>query len=64
VPQPDLPRLQSGVERKTLVDELRREDGGRGFDGVVERAPDYANPFLEGSGASSGLVYGKADVSA
>jgi beta-lysine 5,6-aminomutase alpha subunit len=36
----------------------RPADGGRGLDGVIERAPEYFNPaseFLEGAGASAAL---------
>ncbi len=36
----------------------RPADGGRGLDGVIERAPEYFNPaseFLEGAGTSAGL---------
>ncbi|MEI7705748.1 MAG: lysine 5,6-aminomutase subunit alpha, partial [Deltaproteobacteria bacterium] len=28
-------------------DVSRREDGGKGLGGVVERAPGYFNPFLD-----------------
>jgi beta-lysine 5,6-aminomutase alpha subunit len=30
-----------------FADTKRTREGGRGFDGVLERAPDYSNPFLE-----------------
>ena len=29
------------------TDTARTPEGGKGLDGVVEKAPDYFNPFLE-----------------
>jgi beta-lysine 5,6-aminomutase alpha subunit len=39
--------LMAAIEAKTFADVKRSPDGGRGFDGVFERAPDYWNPFAE-----------------
>jgi len=30
-----------------VVERQRTETGGKGLEGVVEKAPDYFNPFLE-----------------
>jgi beta-lysine 5,6-aminomutase alpha subunit len=35
------------IERGWFADTPRRRDGGRGLEGVAERAPGYHNPFLE-----------------
>jgi beta-lysine 5,6-aminomutase alpha subunit len=35
------------IERKTFADVKRSPDGGRGFEGVFERAPSYWNPFAD-----------------
>jgi len=35
------------VARGVFADVKRPETGGRGLEGVVERAPDYTNPLLE-----------------
>jgi beta-lysine 5,6-aminomutase alpha subunit len=37
--------LMESIEAKTFADVSRAPNGGRGFDGVVERSPDYWNPF-------------------
>jgi beta-lysine 5,6-aminomutase alpha subunit len=39
--------LFSAVARGVFADVKRPETGGRGLEGVVERAPDYTNPLLE-----------------
>ncbi len=39
--------LMASIETKTFADVSRTPEGGRGFDGVFERAPDYWNPFEE-----------------
>ncbi len=39
--------LMEAIELKTFADVKRSPDGGRGFDGVFERAPGYWNPFAE-----------------
>ncbi len=39
--------LMASIEAKTFADVSRTAEGGRGFDGVFERAPDYWNPFEE-----------------
>jgi beta-lysine 5,6-aminomutase alpha subunit len=39
--------LFAALEEGIFADTRRRIDGGRGYDGVVRRDPDYANPFLE-----------------
>jgi len=39
--------LMAAIEAKTFADVKRLRDGGRGFDGVFERAPDYWNPFAD-----------------
>ena len=31
----------------------RTETGGKGLDGVLEKAPDYFNPFLESDGGTN-----------
>jgi beta-lysine 5,6-aminomutase alpha subunit len=37
--------LMHAIEARVFADVSRPPDGGRGFDGVFERAPDYWNPF-------------------
>jgi beta-lysine 5,6-aminomutase alpha subunit len=39
--------LFSAIAKARFGDISRAEDGGKGLGGVVERAPDYFNPFLE-----------------
>ena len=39
--------LFAALAQGVFADTRRTIDGGRGYEGVVERAPDYANPFLE-----------------
>ncbi len=39
--------LMAAIDAKTFADVKRSPDGGRGFDGVFERAADYWNPFAE-----------------
>ena len=39
--------LMASIEAKAFADVSRPPDGGRGFDGVFERAADYFNPFEE-----------------
>lgn len=37
--------LMAAIDAATFADVKRSPDGGRGFDGVFERAADYVNPF-------------------
>jgi beta-lysine 5,6-aminomutase alpha subunit len=37
--------LMASIEAKTFADVSRTPQGGRGYDGVIERSPDYWNPF-------------------
>jgi beta-lysine 5,6-aminomutase alpha subunit len=37
--------LMHAIDAATFADVKRSPDGGRGFDGVFERASDYVNPF-------------------
>ena len=39
--------LTSAIGRARFGDVARTETGGKGLDGVVEKAPDYFNPFLD-----------------
>ncbi|HZY95915.1 MAG TPA: lysine 5,6-aminomutase subunit alpha [Candidatus Cybelea sp.] len=39
--------LMNAIESATFADVSRAPEGGRGFDGVFERAPEYFNPFEE-----------------
>jgi beta-lysine 5,6-aminomutase alpha subunit len=39
--------LFAAIERAEFADTSRSPDGGHGLDGVIERAEDYFNPFLE-----------------
>ncbi|MFT3915886.1 MAG: lysine 5,6-aminomutase subunit alpha [Anaeromyxobacteraceae bacterium] len=39
--------LMQAIGNARFGDVSRREDGGKGLAGVVERGPDYFNPFLE-----------------
>ena len=39
--------LVAAIGRGRFGDVKRTETGGKGLDGVVEKAPDYFNPFLE-----------------
>lgn len=47
--------LMKAIENGTFADVRRSPDGGRGLDGVFEKAPDYWNPFEEAlkSGAAA-----------
>lgn len=39
--------LFKAIEQKAFAEVSRKESGGKGADGVIERAPDYLNPFFE-----------------
>jgi beta-lysine 5,6-aminomutase alpha subunit len=39
--------MMTAISKARFGDTARTEDGGKGLDGVVPRAPDYFNPFLE-----------------
>jgi beta-lysine 5,6-aminomutase alpha subunit len=39
--------LMRAIAKARFGDIARKEDGGKGLEGVVERAPSYFNPFLE-----------------
>ena len=39
--------MMAAIGKARFGDTARTETGGKGLDGVVERAPDYFNPFLE-----------------
>jgi beta-lysine 5,6-aminomutase alpha subunit len=39
--------LMASIGEGRFGDVKRTEEGGKGLSGVVERAPDYFNPFLE-----------------
>lgn len=39
--------LFAAIGKARFGDVARREDGGKGLDGVVARAPDYFNPLLD-----------------
>jgi beta-lysine 5,6-aminomutase alpha subunit len=39
--------LMAAIEAALFADVSRAPEGGRGFDGVFERAADYWNPFEE-----------------
>jgi beta-lysine 5,6-aminomutase alpha subunit len=39
--------LMKAIGRARFGDVARAEDGGKGLSGVLEREPDYFNPFLE-----------------
>jgi len=39
--------LMESIEGKTFADVSRSPDGGRGADGVFEKAPNYWNPFAD-----------------
>jgi beta-lysine 5,6-aminomutase alpha subunit len=39
--------LMRAIEDGTFADVKRARDGGRGYDGVFAKAPDYWNPFAE-----------------
>ncbi len=39
--------LFKAIDERAFAEVSRRLDGGKGHDGVVERAPDYLNPFFE-----------------
>ncbi|GEJ57157.1 lysine 5,6-aminomutase subunit alpha TIM-barrel domain-containing protein [Anaeromyxobacter diazotrophicus] len=39
--------LMKAIGQARFGDVARREDGGKGLSGVVERAPGYLNPFLD-----------------
>lgn len=38
--------LFKAIEEKAFAEVKRTETGGKGYDGVIERAPDYLNPFF------------------
>ena len=39
--------LMRSIEQAVFADVSRSPEGGRGFEGVFERAPEYYNPFEE-----------------
>ncbi|MBV8600046.1 MAG: D-lysine 5,6-aminomutase subunit alpha [Candidatus Eremiobacteraeota bacterium] len=39
--------LEAAIEQRFFADVSRSPQGGRGYEGVFERAPDYYNPFEE-----------------
>jgi len=39
--------LMESIEGKVFADVARSPNGGRGFDGVFEKAADYWNPFAD-----------------
>src|SRR5207244_5949276 len=39
--------MMAAIGKARFGDTARTETGGKGLDGVFERAPDYFNPFLE-----------------
>jgi beta-lysine 5,6-aminomutase alpha subunit len=39
--------LMGAIENALFADVSRSPEGGRGFEGVFEKAPDYWNPFEE-----------------
>jgi beta-lysine 5,6-aminomutase alpha subunit len=39
--------LFKAIEEKAFAEVKRTETGGKGYDGVLERSPDYLNPFFE-----------------
>jgi beta-lysine 5,6-aminomutase alpha subunit len=45
--------LMHAIEAGVFADVSRSPDGGRGFDGVFERAADYWNPFEEELGSNA-----------
>ncbi|HET7815520.1 MAG TPA: lysine 5,6-aminomutase subunit alpha [Candidatus Baltobacteraceae bacterium] len=46
--------MMNAIEAGVFADVKRPPEGGRGFDGVFERAPDYWNPFEEALRPSAG----------
>ncbi len=47
--------LMHAIEAAAFADVSRAPDGGRGFEGVFERASDYANPFEDALAAGGAL---------
>ena len=47
--------MMESIEGKAFADVSRPPDGGRGFDGVFARGPEYWNPFEEALRAELGL---------
>lgn len=39
--------LFKAIEERAFANVTRKEDGGKGLDGVIERHPEYLNPFFE-----------------
>ena len=39
--------LFKAIEERAFAEVSRREDGGKGHDGVLRRSADYLNPFFE-----------------
>ena len=39
--------LMASIEEKSFADVSRGRDGGRGFEGVFDKGPDYWNPFAD-----------------
>ncbi|MGH7660701.1 MAG: lysine 5,6-aminomutase subunit alpha TIM-barrel domain-containing protein [Vulcanimicrobiaceae bacterium] len=37
--------MEAAIEARVFADVSRAPDGGRGYEGVFERADDYWNPF-------------------
>ena len=39
--------MMAAIGKARFGDTARTPEGGKGLDGVIERGPDYFNPFLE-----------------
>jgi beta-lysine 5,6-aminomutase alpha subunit len=39
--------LPKAIEERAFAEVSRKETGGKGYNGVIPRAPDYLNPFFE-----------------
>lgn len=39
--------LSKAIEERAFAEVSRKEDGGKGLDGVIVKGPDYLNPFFE-----------------
>jgi beta-lysine 5,6-aminomutase alpha subunit len=39
--------LFKSIEERAFAEVKRTETGGKGYDGVVSRDPEYTNPFFE-----------------
>jgi hypothetical protein len=54
--------LPASIEAAMFADISRKEGGGKGFDGVIGKAPDYFNPVVTMLERELGVAPGPAEA--